>query len=642
LEKKYIFLSILLYLLLLVFFYHTTHNYALNQVDLRVKEFLKNYQSLRTYVSTHQKSEVFRLQHEKIIDKDYFSPNLLSSTFASRTVNEFYNTIRKFDNKKPIQIKFASKNARNPLNQATLKEAELLDKYNSNILKEEYKEILKLKDGTFYYYVLPTVKNEKKCMQCHSTPQKAPKDLIAMYGNENGFYEKEGYMRAILTTTVNIDEDIVFANKIFLYFSFFTTLVFGIIFFIVHNFTKKLEDKISLVSSILDSQKSIVILTNGKKIIQGNKSFLKFFQIDSFEEFLKEHNCICDFFIKKDGFFSNDLLEDTDKNWISYMLKLDNDKKIVLMKNKQNNKDEVFLVSFEEYEDGSHKYVINFTNITELNELQSNLQEIVFDKTKELLDINTHLEEKIKLEVDKNREKDRQLYESAKMVQMAEMVKNISHQWRQPLSTISTMASSIKLKYEINDFDINEVLDYMDKIVKNTQILSDILDTFRDFVQEKNETKTVLIQDKLDKTLRIIRPKINENKIKLINKIDYTNPVEITMLPTDLSQVVINIFNNAQEILLLRKIKDPWIKISMEIKVGKSVKIIIEDNGGGIDENIIPKIFDPYFTTKHQSQGTGLGLHLSYTIITKSLGGKLYVENGDEGARFFIELPLIV
>ena len=101
-------------------------------------------------------------------------------------------------------------------------------------------------------------KNEKKCMRCHSKPSLAPKDLINMYGDNKGFYEEEGYMRAILTTTVNIDEDISFANTLFLYLSFFTTLVFGIIVFVVHKFTLKTRFIF------------IIIFTNGIQIFEIN------------------------------------------------------------------------------------------------------------------------------------------------------------------------------------------------------------------------------------------------------------------------------------------------------------------------------------------------------------------------------------
>lgn len=103
------------------------------------------------------------------------------------------------------------------------------------------------------------------------------------------------------------------------------------------------------------------------------------------------------------------------------------------------------------------------------------------------------------------------------------------------------------------------------------------------------------------------------------------------------SLVLINILNNAKDVLIKNKVVNPWVKIDL-IQNEKKAIITIEDNAGGIPENILPHIFDPYFTTKHQSQGTGLGLYMSYKIVTDNLSGSLYAKNGEFGAKFFIVL----
>ena len=113
------------------------------------------------------------------------------------------------------------------------------------------------------------------------------------------------------------------------------------------------------------------------------------------------------------------------------------------------------------------------------------------------------------------------------------------------------------------------------------------------------------------------------------------------MVSGELPQVVINIINNAKDILVEKEIKDPWIKIKLKNQKDKAI-ISIEDNAGGIPEDVMVRIFEPYFTTKHQSQGTGLGLHMSYKIIKESLKGHIYAINTQNGAKFYIELPLLV
>ncbi len=249
------------------------------------------------------------------------------------------------------------------------------------------------------------------------------------------------------------------------------------------------------------------------------------------------------------------------------------------------------------------------------------------------------MDEKIKNREELNRKKDKQIYDSAKMVQMGEMIGNIAHQWRQPLSLISTSASGMKIQKEFDILDDDKFNDYCDSILRSANFLSETIDTFRDFIKEKKELKEVVLQDRIDGALNIISSSLNNNFIKLVNNINHSKKIKIKMTLGELSQVIINIINNAKDVLVDKKIDDPYIKIGCTVEEDVAV-ITIEDNGGGIPSEIIPKIFDPYFTTKHQTQGTGLGLHMSYKIITESLGGKLYVENTNIGAKFFIELPI--
>ncbi len=270
---------------------------------------------------------------------------------------------------------------------------------------------------------------------------------------------------------------------------------------------------------------------------------------------------------------------------------------------------------------------------------KENLQIEVYHKTKELEEFNKNLQIKIDDEVSKNEEKTKQLYITLKNAQMGEMIGNIAHQWRQPLSIISTSISGLKAKKECFIEDENDFDSTHDTIMKSVGYLSETIDTFRDFIKEKQELKTVILQDRIDSALSIVSPSLKSSYIKLINEIDYNKNIMITMVVGELSQVIINILNNAKDIMVEKNIEDRWIKIQVE-NLDNKVLISIEDNGGGIAQNVLPKIFEPYFTTKHQSQGTGLGLHMSYEIITKHLLGKLYVKNTQNGAKFFIELPL--
>jgi len=270
------------------------------------------------------------------------------------------------------------------------------------------------------------------------------------------------------------------------------------------------------------------------------------------------------------------------------------------------------------------------------------VEEIKYNQFTELRLLSTNfllMQSKLKDREEQNRLKDKQLHESSKMAQMGEMIGNIAHQWRQPLSFISTAASGMKVQKEYSILTDEKFYNYCDQIVEHTHFLSETIDTFRNFIRDNKEIREIILQNEIDNTLKVISSSLSNNYIRLLNKINYDTEIKMLMSMGELSQVIINIINNAKDILLEKKIESPYIEIEL-YTIDKKVIIAISDNGGGIPSEIIEKVFDPYFTTKHKSQGTGLGLHMSYKIITESLKGKIYVQNTKEGAKFFIELPL--
>ena len=267
------------------------------------------------------------------------------------------------------------------------------------------------------------------------------------------------------------------------------------------------------------------------------------------------------------------------------------------------------------------------------------LKDMVDERTKELQILNENLAHRVRDEVEKNRQNELRLLEQSKMAAMGEMIGNIAHQWRQPLSIISTAATGAIIQKEwgvLSDKDLKKNLELIDE---NSQYLSKTIDTFRDYLKEEKEYQEVIVQTRIKKALNIIQSSLDNNYIELIHNLDEIEPIKIKLVVGELSEVIINIINNAKDAIKERAIKNSWIKIHLET-VDNRVTISIEDNAGGIPTNILPKIFDPYFTTKHKSQGTGLGLHMSYKIVNESLNGKLYVKNTKYGAKFFIDLPL--
>jgi signal transduction histidine kinase len=196
----------------------------------------------------------------------------------------------------------------------------------------------------------------------------------------------------------------------------------------------------------------------------------------------------------------------------------------------------------------------------------------------------------------------------------------------------------MKLQKELDILSDEDYYNNLDNIIEKTKYLSDIINTFTNFIKEENKETIFNLQEKMDETVNIISNTLANNNITLV-KIFEDEPIEIRLIASYLSHAILNIITNAKDVILDRNIKDGKITLRIQ-KFEDYVEIIIEDNAGGIEENLIDKIFDPYFTTKHQSQGVGMGLHNSYNFIVNELNGKLYVENGDNGARFFIRLAL--
>jgi PAS domain S-box-containing protein len=382
------------------------------------------------------------------------------------------------------------------------------------------------------------------------------------------------------------------------------------------TYNKHIKDDFAKARRILDAQTTFIVITSiDGFIVEANKALLRFFGYKKIEDFVLEHDCISDFFVSDDGYLHQ---YQGKQNWLEVMLDniaLDHKVKII----SKDKKEHIFKVSTDGIRIDTENYIVSFTDITELENLKNNL------------------EIKVKEEVEKNRKKDLQLLETAKMASIGEMIANIAHQWRQPLSAISSLASSTQLQQTLGLLNSEDIEANMREIINKTEYLSKTIDTFRNFLKETKERKRVILQERIHIALDIVGISLRDNNIKLIHNIDTIKPISIELVVGELSQVIINIINNAKDILLERKVKDAVVELNLLIKEDKII-ISIEDNGGGVPENIISKIFDPYFTTKHKSQGTGLGLHMSYRIVKESLNGLLYVKNTNNGAKFIIEI----
>lgn len=215
------------------------------------------------------------------------------------------------------------------------------------------------------------------------------------------------------------------------------------------------------------------------------------------------------------------------------------------------------------------------------------------------------------------------LAQQSKLAAIGTMIGNIAHQWRQPLSLISTIATGTKLKKEMNILDEKELAEDLDTINETTQYLSKTIDDFRNFFNSNKIKKEFSIKEAFENCFNLISSQFKNHDIQIIKNI---KDIEIHGIQTELVQVLINILNNSRDELIKLEKQKKLILIDTK-KVKNELIIKIQDNAGGVDEKIIDHIFEPYFTTKHQSVGTGIGLYMSQEIVVKHMKGTIDIEN---------------
>jgi C4-dicarboxylate-specific signal transduction histidine kinase len=262
-------------------------------------------------------------------------------------------------------------------------------------------------------------------------------------------------------------------------------------------------------------------------------------------------------------------------------------------------------------------------------------QEELAVKQQELEALNQSLEERINDSLLELRRKDQLLIQQGRLAAMGEMINNIAHQWRQPLNNVGLLVQSLQISFKDGSLTAEE----LDKEVASTMAIishmSHTIDDFRNFFRSDKEKHDFIINNAVHKALDFIEASLVNSHIQVTVAVDEN--VTACGYQNEYAQVLLNILGNARDVLLTNKITDPCITICISSEKGRSL-VTIRDNGGGIAEDVLPKIFDPYFTTKFQSQGTGIGLYMSKAIIEQNMDGSLTACNVDAGAEFKIVL----
>ena len=241
--------------------------------------------------------------------------------------------------------------------------------------------------------------------------------------------------------------------------------------------------------------------------------------------------------------------------------------------------------------------------------------------------------------------REQELMKSEKLISLGEMISNIAHQWRQPLSVITTGATGMKMQKECGILNDEVFYKTCETINDNAQYLSKTIDSFRDFIKGERNKVEFNLYDTLNNFLTLVNSSIMINNINIVLNIQEN--IKIMNYPNELTQCLYTIFNNSKDALEEKKIENKYIFISSSI-VKNNVIIEMKDNAHGIEKSILPHIFEPYFTTKYKSTGKGLSLNITYNLISKVMNGSIeasnvtftHNQNTYTGTEFIIMLPL--
>ena len=237
----------------------------------------------------------------------------------------------------------------------------------------------------------------------------------------------------------------------------------------------------------------------------------------------------------------------------------------------------------------------------------------------------------------KNETHEALLLHQSRLAQMGELIAMIAHQWRQPLNIIGLGMTQLETARELDKLD-DAMFDKLAGTVKEQlHYMSCTIDDFRKFFHQDKVLTHANLHVLISDTIALIGELLNYKEITIHNHTDRN--IDVDVYPNEFKQVLINIINNARDVLTERAVTDKRIEITSYITKENHVSVTISDNGGGIAPEIIDKVFEPYFTTKFESQGTGLGLYMSKLIIEEHMHGTLFAENSDDGAAFIITIP---
>ncbi|MBF0316738.1 MAG: PAS domain S-box protein [Nitrospirae bacterium] len=271
-------------------------------------------------------------------------------------------------------------------------------------------------------------------------------------------------------------------------------------------------------------------------------------------------------------------------------------------------------------------------DITELK----NTEIILKLQQEEIKNINRELEKRVKEEVSKNRQKDIIMFQQSRLASMGEMISYIAHQWRQPLNALNIVLFNIEDACNDNEYDLNLISSLLKDGTTIISNMSNTIDDFRNFFKQTKDKSSFSLKNIITETLAIVNASFKFHGITVTIKDN--EDIYIIGFPNEYSQVILNILNNAKDAILEKRLIKGKIVIDF-YENGKNTVVNITDNAGGIPSDVMDRIFEPYFTTKMEGKGSGIGLYMSKTMIEEHMNGSITATNTPDGAMFTIIVP---
>ncbi len=589
---------------------------AIAEGEKNLSGFLVNHNAVRSYIEDTQKQQIYRLQDSGKLYREYFSPEIMSATYIARHINELENDRRQSAGLPTVSFKFASRNPRNPLNQADQQELELLDAFNRGSL-QTYQSIVESGEETLLYYALPIDRNRESCLRCHGDPADAPPELVARYGDQAGFYEKLGDVRAFMAVRLPVSGLLSKAHQTASFLSGVVFILFCGAFWVVQRLFSKIEQQKKLavqnsyyLNSVLQSSSDTAIIAMGRDF--------------SFQYFNSAAEAM--FAISAERAMASSLMD------VSRSLGYRAYERI---------KKAMSIVQ----ERGSFRFRVDYNG--RLLEVQlSRIEDQAHREHKGYLFMGQDISWRVQEEREREEIKSR-LQKAEKMESIGLLAGGVAHDLNNILAGIINYPELILRKLPADSPLRNSVTAIQQAGQRAAAVVADLLTVARGVSCKKEQYDLAnLVREYLESPEFEILTRAHP-EVTVIPFLE-SEPLFICCSAIHIKKCLMNLVGNACEavagegrcdIRIGSVAFDSYRAEKFNLEAGDYCFVEIADTGSGIAESDLPHIFEPFYSSKKMGRsGTGLGLSVVWNTV-KDHQGAVEVASNPEGTVFRLFFP---